>query len=153
MRSPNLILCFIAGWSVLCLAAGLLITFCEELCFNKLAAPRFSGTANHKEINMKGRIILVVLLAVVFTLAGCGTFGNGRLDLPVDVSIEWQDNFGNGFTLVQGTVTEVHYASVKTGVLYEITDSGGFQITAPDGTKVRIQRKETDTPTPTPPDQ
>lgn len=127
--------------------------------------PRKSGIPAAKpqwEYSMKKRIIMIGALAAVFAAigfsTGCAswrdgesTFGNGQIDLPVNVTFEWHDNFGNGFTLVDGTVTEITYKSVKTGVLYELTDTGGFCVTAPDGvTTVRIQRKtetteETDT--------
>lgn len=100
---------------------------------------------------MKRRIALVLLLACGLTathlLTGCGTLGNGQLDLPVEITVEYHDNFGNGFVVVAGpdgiAVPEARYASVKTGALYEITETGGFLVTAPDGqTKVRIRRAD-----------
>ncbi|QBG47834.1 hypothetical protein EGM51_10680 [Verrucomicrobia bacterium S94] len=85
--------------------------------------------------------VSVLVFLAAFFITGCDTLGNGKIDLPVDVSVEWQDNFGNRFVMVDGSITEATYRSLQTGIIYELTEEGGFLITAPDGTKVRIRRR------------
>lgn len=152
------ILGFLCGWITLSIAAGTLLAMLEEWTLWRQPRSARPSTGDihvaptpkpEQEINMKKRILMVVVLGAVFAAIsftpGCGTFGNGQLDLPVDVSIEWHDNFGNGFTLEQGSLTAATYRSVKTGVLYELADDG-FLIRAPDGTNVRISRVVSSSP-------
>ena len=88
-------------------------------------------------------MLMMVIVIGLIAVSGCSTFGNGKIDVPVEISIEWHDNFGNGFTLVDGTLTEATYRSVKTDAVYEFTDSDGFLISHPNtGAMVRIKLKE-----------
>lgn len=89
--------------------------------------------------------LLLICTQLVFT--GCSTWGSGGPGIPVEITTEYHDNSDNGFVLVAGpggiAVPEARYASVKTGARYEITATGGFLVTAPDGkTKIRIKRVE-----------
>jgi len=64
-------------------------------------------------------LIGVVLgIALLFLIAGCGTFGNGKIDAPVDV--------------------EVVYTSPKTGIEYRVTtDENGLHVAlGMDGSKL-----------------
>ena len=88
--------------------------------------------------------VLIFIGGMDLLVFGCSTVGNGKVDLPVEVSIEWHDNFGNGFVFVGGELTEATYQSTQTGILYKYTDeaAGSFMVAAPDGkTKIRLRKK------------
>lgn len=96
------------------------------------------------------RIIMVIIIgigvAIISALAaGCSTLGNGKVDpFGIELSLEYHDNFGNGFVFVGGELTEATYQSTQTGILYKYTDeaAGSFMVAAPDGkTKIRLRKK------------
>jgi hypothetical protein len=99
--------------------------------------PRTRRTAP-KENTMKKRIALVVLLACGLTatalLNGCGTFGNGRIDLPFDIDVALVTEDGRTFHIhqtAQGLDIEGEFVEPKTGIVF-ILGEGVGNITARD---------------------
>ena len=90
-----------------------------------------------------GVIVAVVIMDLM--VFGCGTFGNGQIDVPVDISVEWHDAMGNGFVLIDGQLESATYKSVKTGIIYEYAKDegvGSFAITEPHtGATVKIRQR------------
>jgi len=81
--------------------------------------------------------ILVRFMWVLFiafcmgVLSGCSTFGNGKIDSPVQISVIGRDNLGNQYDVElgpDGFVASV--TSVVGGNLYAISEDG-FTVTIP----------------------
>ena len=88
----------------------------------------------------------MVVFAVLTGIVGCQSIGNGKLDIP-EINIGYVGEDGTPYTLAYdketGLVVEGKYTSPKTGLVYEITQEGGFVVTDPR-TGLNIRLKEAD---------
>lgn len=100
-----------------------------------------------------GVMVWFVFGSLLLLQGGCSSLdldGNGKFD-PVaylqtaDISVGFVDEAGNTYTMAideLGAKLVGQFVQAKTGYLFELTDKGGITITAPDGTKLLVARKE-----------
>jgi hypothetical protein len=72
--------------------------------------------------------------AIVAGQLGCSTIGNGKLDTPVEITVNGTDNLGNAYEVTlgpDGVTGEIR--SVVGGNLYELAEDG-FTVTVPTST-------------------
>ena len=101
---------------------------------------------------MKKRITLVILLAcglaAASLLSSCGTFGNGQIDLPLNVAIALVTEDGRTFAIhqtEQGLDIQGEFIEPHTGLIFVLGEGIGA-ITARDpktGLQVTLTPKET----------
>jgi hypothetical protein len=109
-------------------------TMTRKLCFESVCAA----------------LCFIFLLLVLCSCTMFDLDGNGRID-PVaylqnaDISVSWVDAEGNAYTvdaMQLGEEIVYDYIQAKTGYRFEIVESGGIEVTDPNGYKVRIAPKE-----------
>lgn len=92
----------------------------------------------------QAHLIAALTLAAIALTTGCASWFKNI----GDVSIVWKSNLGHEFTLVAypDGLERVLFKSATTGLLYEVTEEGGFTITAPNGETERVQQVEENPP-------
>jgi hypothetical protein len=88
---------------------------------------------------------VLIGVAIVLGQLGCSTLGNGKIDAPVEITVQGTDNLGNAYEVTlgpDGVTGEIR--SVVGGNLYELSDDG-FTVTVPTSTgpkTITIKRVE-----------
>lgn len=83
-------------------------------------------------------VLMVLAMAV---LAGCGTLGNGKLDIPYDVSFSIVLPSGERLavaTTEDGIQISGRYVSPKTGIVYEVDENGTITATDAFGNEIKL---------------
>lgn len=83
----------------------------------------------------------LIIIAICIAIIGCGTFGNGKIDLPYDVAISLE--LPDGTVLVaevdeQGTHIEGSYMSPATGIIYDVDENGTITATDHLGNQIKL---------------
>ena len=85
--------------------------------------------------------LAALMLAIVFMVAACGTFGNGKLDLPYDVSVSVVLPSGEHLAVAlteDGVQISGRYVSPKTGIIYEVDPDGTITATDALGNQIML---------------
>jgi hypothetical protein len=83
-------------------------------------------------------ILIAIAGAIYLGITGCSTLGNGKVDIPVEITVQGTDNLGNAYDVTlgpDGVTGEIR--SVVGGNLYEVSEEG-FKITVPTETGPKV---------------